>query len=127
MTMPVDIAVTTASGTNTYVVWCINMRNTFVIPIDGTPTQVALDPDDWILTHSVSTFTQPIAPLFCQGDLDEDGLLNALDMQAFVQVLLDSGTWPAGWLRSDMDFDGRCDLNDLPLFIDALLEGCNLP
>jgi aminopeptidase N len=127
MTMPVDIAVTTGSGTTTYVVWCIDAFETCAIPIDGTPTQVALDPDDWILTHSVALASLSIHPLFCQGDLDEDGRLDALDIQAFVQALLDSATWPGVWRRSDMDFDGRCDLNDLPLFVDALLGGCELP
>ncbi len=126
MTMPVDVAVTTDVSTTTYVVWCIDDVSTFAIPIDGTPLQVELDPDDWVLTHSVTESTPSGSPPTCQGDMNDDGDVNGLDIQPFIAALLDPGAGPVTWKRSDMDFDGRCAMDDLPLFADALLgvSGC---
>jgi aminopeptidase N len=126
MTMPIDIAVTTVSETTTVVVWSIDEVEMFAIPIDGVPTQVTLDPDDWILTHSRTQSAPGSIDPYCQGDVNEDGAINGLDIQPFAEVLMGPGAGPTGWRRSDMDFDGRCDLDDLPLFVEALLNGCGL-
>ncbi len=127
MTMPVDIRVTTGLGTITYVVWCAAAVETFAIPIAGTPTQVRLDPDEWIMTHSVVQSAPGTFTTYCQGDMDENGTVDGGDIQVFVNALTDSSAWPLDWRRSDMDFNGRCDLSDVPLFVQALLSGCPLP
>jgi aminopeptidase N len=105
--MPVDIRVTTGSGTSTYVVWCAAAVETFAIPIAGVPTQVALDPDGWILKHSVTQSALGVFPTLCQGDMDGNGKVDGRDIQAFVNASIDSVAWPLVWKRSDMDFNGR--------------------
>ncbi|HVP12339.1 MAG TPA: M1 family aminopeptidase [Phycisphaerae bacterium] len=127
MTMPVDIRVTTGSGQTTYVVWCANGTETFAIPVSGVPSQVALDPDDWILTHSVSQSAPGTFTSYCQGDMNQDGHVDGRDIQQFVDALVDSSGWPLAWRRADMNFDGRCDAADVPLFVQTLLTGCPLP
>ena len=127
-TMPVDVEVTTGSGTATYVVWSMNEVDAFAIPVDGEPTAVELDPDPqrtstlWILTYDDVDYVSPSGiSAFCQGDLNEDGGVNGLDIQSFVDAVFETETWPVAWQRADMDFDGRCDVDDLPLFVNALL------
>ncbi len=133
MTMPVDIRVTTASGNTFYTVWCLNAADTFAIPVDGTPFQVLLDPENWILTHSVTESGSGVAGIICQGDMNEDGVINGADIRAFAEALLGQATWPYSWRRSDMDFSGRAEVDDVALFIEAALscgrcdsEDCNV-
>lgn len=127
MTMPIDIRVTTALGSTTHVVWCIDQVETFAIPVAAAPLQVQLDPDEWILTHSVTQTSPGAITANCQGDMNKDGRLDGTDIPSFLETLLQPATWPAAWRRSDMNFDGRADEADLPLFVTALLNGCNLP
>jgi hypothetical protein len=56
-TMPIDIRVTTGSGTNTHVIWNDAWTENFVIPIDSPATAVSFDPDAWILWTSRQTTT----------------------------------------------------------------------
>jgi aminopeptidase N len=48
-TMPIDVVITTASGSETVVVMNSQRREAFSIPVAEMPISVALDPDDWIL------------------------------------------------------------------------------
>jgi len=49
-TMPVDVAVTTASGTTTATLWNDAALQWFLLPAGGAVTSVAFDPDSWILS-----------------------------------------------------------------------------
>src|SRR5262245_12135849 len=64
--MPIDVDVTTASGTTRYVVQSSLVSEDFQIPLGAPPTAVALDPDNWIL--KVLTAAQPAF------DADGDGV-----------------------------------------------------
>ena len=48
-TMPVDVKVTTAAGDSLMVVWVDARQKWFDLTVNGAPTAVALDPDNWIL------------------------------------------------------------------------------
>ncbi len=122
MTMPVDVRITTASGDTTYVVWVQNASEAYAIPVNGVPTNAVLDPDAWVLTHSVSTMTPPATPPPCQGDANGDGLRDGSDIQAFVNAATGVTSGPAAWKRSDMNFDGRTTAADVPAFIAMLLS-----
>jgi hypothetical protein len=65
-----------------------------------------------------------------KGDVNGDGLRDAADIQAFVDVLLDPGSAPpAALCAADMDGDGTADPDvDLPSFVTCLLTGaCGCP
>ena len=119
--MPVDIAVTTANGTTTYVVWSLGVGDTFAVPVDGVPLAVDLDPDDWILTHNVTETPMAAPAVVCQGDMNEDGAIRGDDISLFVAAVLDASAGPAGWRRADMNLDGGRDMADVPLFVNGLI------
>jgi len=121
MTMPVDIRVTTAGGDTTYVVWVQNATNAFAISLPSPALDVALDPDAWILTHSVSTMAPPVTLPPCQGDVNGDGLYDGRDIQPFVNAAIGTTSGPSVWRRSDMNFNGRTDAADVEPFVSVLL------
>jgi hypothetical protein len=52
-TMPIDIVITTAGGTTTQRIWNGAVgRQWYVLPVSGTVTGLAFDPDRWILRGS---------------------------------------------------------------------------
>ena len=55
--MPMDVRVTTSTGTKTYVVWDDERKDQFAVAIDAPATTVQLDPDQWILRGSSSIFS----------------------------------------------------------------------
>jgi len=57
------------------------------------------------------------------GDVNTDGSVNGGDVDGFVAVLLDPSPDPALVARCDYDFDTEADVDDVPGFIDALLDG----
>ncbi|MFQ5423078.1 MAG: M1 family aminopeptidase [Phycisphaerae bacterium] len=119
--MPIDVAVTTTAGTATYVVWSINAIDTFAIPIPGPPQQVSLDPDAWVLTHSMAQAGLVIGAPVCQGDMNEDGAVRGDDIQLFVSALVNPAAAPEVWRRADMNLDGHHDAGDVPAFVNALI------
>lgn len=56
------------------------------------------------------------------GDLNEDGSPDGLDIQDFVQAVLDTSTASVDVCHADFDDDGMIDLGDLDGFIDAVLN-----
>ena len=50
-TMPVDVLVETASGSQRHTVWNDRSEQSFEIPLGDSLKDVAIDPDDWILKH----------------------------------------------------------------------------
>jgi hypothetical protein len=60
-----------------------------------------------------------------EGDLHVDGLVNGLDMQRFVEVLLDpyaTGVAFNEFCAADMNADGFVSLDDVGLFVERLLN-----
>jgi hypothetical protein len=54
--MPIDVAVTTASGVTRRTVWNDSSEQTFEIPMSGKPPaikNVSIDPDGWILKRTI--------------------------------------------------------------------------
>ena len=66
--MPIDIRVTTASGSSTHSVWNDGWSEYYVIPIDGPAIDVEFDEDggtsdrNWVLSHSRSLVATPLEP-----------------------------------------------------------------
>ena len=52
---PVDVAVTTALGTRTYVAWMDELHDQFAFAVDGPATSIAIDPEGWMLTTARTT------------------------------------------------------------------------
>jgi hypothetical protein len=67
-TMPIDIRVTTASGSSTHTVWNDDWNEYYVIPLDGPPIDVEFDEEDgasirnWVLWDSRSRVATPLEP-----------------------------------------------------------------
>ncbi len=58
------------------------------------------------------------------GDCNCDGTRNGLDVQAFVDVLLGTNTNPASRIAADTNNDGYATPEDVPSFMQCLLNGC---
>jgi aminopeptidase N len=72
--MPIDIDVTTSSGTARYVLQDALQSQVFRISLDGQPSAVVLDPDNWILK---------VQTLVVTVDADNDGIADANDCAPF--------------------------------------------
>lgn len=57
-----------------------------------------------------------------RGDFDDDGLVNAADVAAFVAVLLGNDTNPTHAIIADVNGDGRVDGRDIQAFVTLLLR-----
>ena len=120
-TMPIDVRITTGLSTKTVVVWTSSTLDSFTIPVDSPATLIEFDPDAWVLKHSVGTDAAPAFSPVCQGDANGDGKIDGRDIQRFAGVAAGTLTGPAAWQRTDMNFSGRTDVNDVPVFVSALL------
>lgn len=127
MTMPVPIRVTTTAGVENFTVWCRRDADHFAIRLNALVTGVTLDPDGWVLSRSITSVAPGDFPTVCQGDLNEDGQVDGLDIQPFVDALTGPGGYPLAWQRADLNFDGWADLADLPPFVETLLTGATCP
>lgn len=58
-TMPIDVRVTTTAGPRTFVVQDSLASQTFTLHVDAEPTDVALDPDDWLLRQIQYEISHP--------------------------------------------------------------------
>ena len=90
---------------------------------DPDPGSFTVPPTRWVLAKSLAqiTWPDPSPTVHCQGDMDDNGAVNGLDIQPFVNALVDASTYPTAWQRGDLNFDGQCNLTDLPLFVETLL------
>jgi aminopeptidase N len=57
--MPVDVTVTTSSGETTFVVQDSLASQTFVLHVNGSPTAVQIDKDNWILKQTETFVVNP--------------------------------------------------------------------
>lgn len=110
-TMPVDLRATIGGAPQTVSVWNDARSQWFVRPLSGTPTSVALDPDQWILRGGVSAIS------IRAGSLDGDNDVDSADFAAFETCY--SG--PGGGVAADcepVDFtgDGDVDCDDYAQF-----------
>lgn len=124
-TMPIQVRV--GGLAQSFTVWSLKQEETFAIPVASVPASVQLDPARWILTNSVTEVSGGAFAPICQGDMNEDGLVNGDDIQAFVSALVDRSAGPTSWRRADMDFNNTYDAEDLSLFIETLLDRLGPP
>lgn len=61
------------------------------------------------------------AVTFLSGDVNNDGLINGKDVQAFVDVILGSNLSLQGRCAADLDSSGEVDLADISAFVAMLL------
>ena len=61
--MPIDVAVTTPTGSHTFVVWDNELRDQMAIPLDGPASAVTLDPEGWVM-NTAKTSTSYAPPFF---------------------------------------------------------------
>ncbi len=96
-TMPVDVRVTTLAGDVTFVVPDSLASQTFTLHVTDPPTEVALDPDGWIL----KTVEAPVVnPSFVKPIL----LVNGVDWATYGSEILSSYTSKAFWGDYPIDF-----------------------
>jgi len=74
--MPIDVRITTASDDTTFVAWNNLASQSFTVSLADPPTNVLLDPDEWILR----TVEEPLVnPTFDRGIL----LVNGVDFNTY--------------------------------------------
>jgi len=56
------------------------------------------------------------------GDVNEDGVTNGRDIQAFAKLLVNGGFLVPGYCAADMDSSGFVDINDIPQFVARLTQ-----
>ena len=96
-TMPIDIAVTTALGDTTFVVWDSLAAQQFTLSLPAEPTVVQLDPEEWILR----TIEQSIVdPTFDQGIL----VVNGVDFTVYGSEIWTAYEDSVFWGTHDIDF-----------------------
>ncbi|MBK8269432.1 MAG: hypothetical protein IPK83_14450 [Planctomycetes bacterium] len=61
-------------------------------------------------------------PPTSRGDINNDGVVDDLDVVAFVNVLVDTPLDPAHVIRSDLTLDSVADGKDVPVFVDYYLN-----
>ena len=95
--MPVDVTVTTVSGSATFVVDDSLASQTFVLHVDAAPTVVEVDKDGWILK---SLETVVANPTFERGVL----LVNGVDWASYGTEITSAYTDRAFWGDYAIDF-----------------------
>jgi aminopeptidase N len=60
--MPIDVRIATDLGPETFVVWDSLATQAFTLHVDGTPTGLALDPDNWIIKEVTTVGAPEAAP-----------------------------------------------------------------
>ncbi|RIK66959.1 MAG: hypothetical protein DCC65_08425 [Planctomycetota bacterium] len=76
---------------------------------------------DELLIRNMRLFDNTV-PASAAGDVNLDGSLNGLDVQAFVNVLLGVDTDPVKVFEADMDGSGTVDEADVLPFVSSLLN-----
>lgn len=124
------------------VIWGLNNNNlgfgqlstfTVQIPSTATPGSVSFPLSDVVAVSSgtatppVSAVTVTVEPAFTTtvyalADINEDGVVNATDVQLMLNEILASFTTPTSCVN-DQNGDGVCNVEDLALVIQADLTG----
>jgi hypothetical protein len=55
------------------------------------------------------------------GDANGDGVIDGLDIQAFIDHIMQGWSPTAGWCAADLDLDGWMDDSEIPLLVTLLL------
>jgi aminopeptidase N len=96
-TMPVDVTITTTAGDTTVVVWNDLPLQEFTLTVQGEPTAVALDKDQWILR----TIEEPIQhPTFHRGVL----VVNGVDLSYYGSEIWSAYQDSVFWGSYDIGF-----------------------
>ena len=82
----------------------------------GQPDAGAMSGSTYVLTGGF--WVMP--PCWCVADMNNDGLRNGGDVQAFVDCYLATGP---GCVCADVDTNGVLDVNDVTAFVTGLLTG----
>ncbi len=119
--MPVDIKINTTSGPITVVAENTEPNQEFYFPVEGTPTQVQLDPDNWILRTVQNGLLEDNGCL-AAGDLNQDGVIDVLDIVTIVNLILNPvQADPVLIWVADLNSDGNADVLDIVLTINIIL------
>jgi hypothetical protein len=96
-TMPVDVTIETANGSQTFVVQDSQASQQFVLHVEELPTGVRVDKDNWIL----KTVEEPVVnPPFDRGVL----LVNGVDWGSYADEIVSAYTDKAFWGDYQIDF-----------------------
>lgn len=74
------------------------------------------------VTGTLGSATVTIVSCLCPGDLNGDGVRNGSDIQTFTNCLLGILPPPEGCSCADLDGINGLNLNDIPLFVEALIN-----
>ena len=96
-TLPIDVAVTTSTGTYDFVVQNQLASQDYQLTVPGTAQDVALDPDKWILKQIETTVSNPT---FDQGVL----LVNGVDWNTYGSEISSAYQSKAFWGESPITF-----------------------
>ena len=121
---PIDLTVTTASGSVTHTVWNSRKQEWYRLPADGPVTLVAFDKDNGILRSDIVTTTYVEPPFQCHvpaTDPDGDGDADLDDFALYQRCLTGSGVNPTHGDDPfcqcfDLDRDEDVDGIDLAIF-----------
>ncbi|MBP7935954.1 MAG: hypothetical protein KA354_15010 [Phycisphaerae bacterium] len=134
--MPIDLTITSTTGSVTHTVWNDQTRQWYLLPADGPVTQVDLDKDDWILRDGVQVvgYVEPqVQCLRLSPDADGDGDADLDDFALYQNCLTGSGVYLTEEERPrchclDLDEDRDVDAADLRILRDCLSgQGVTLP
>jgi aminopeptidase N len=115
--MPIDITVTTDSGSETNVIWQDRDIQWYVLPANGPVTNVQFDKDTWILRGDAADvgYQPPV------GDIDADGDVDWADFAAFASYWMQTGCGLCG--GADLTGDGNVDWEDAAELVKNWLAG----
>ncbi len=117
-TMPVDIGFSDGAQESIASVFNDQSPQMFVISTDFLPTEIQIDPDDWIL-NEVSTSDY----FFHEGDVNMDNAVNILDVMRTVSIVIDTGNEPTRFELSAADYsnDALVDVIDVIQMVNYIL------
>jgi len=75
-------------------------------------------------TYALTGGFWAVPPCWCLADINNDGLRNGEDVQAFVDCMIATG---ANCVCADVETDGDLDMDDVATFVDDLLAGAECP
>lgn len=112
------------SGLHTHLTWLVNSNHAMFDPVKvlWRATFKLVDTGSTAYTES-EPFTFYFATVDCdRGDCNGDTVEDALDVQAFVEIVLDPASKTAAERCSaDINQDGYATLDDVPSFVEMLL------
>jgi len=119
--MPVDICITTTEGVVTFTADVTEQDDEFRYFVEGIPTAVDLDPDNWIL-RSVQNGSLNDVGTILMGDINGDGATDVLDIVLEVSIIM--GSYQPNEMQTwlgDVNMDGNIDILDIVNMVQYIL------